>query len=246
MSEDKYAGLKAFTNPFIFGCAMWLVYLVQVVTRVDFHELGILPRTAEGLVGILTSPFVHSDLNHITSNTIPFLVVGTVLFYFYNTIAWRVLSMIYLFTGFWVWMAARPNYHIGASGLIYGLVCFMFFSGMIRKDRRLLAISLLVTFLYGSLVWGILPVDQSVSWESHLFGSAAGIFAAFYFRKEGPEKEKYSWELEEETEEETAVAPDEQGQDRGQGSSTTHHGGGIIIQYDFKEKSPEDEKKEES
>jgi membrane associated rhomboid family serine protease len=104
--------------------------------------------------------------------------------------------MIWLFTNFWVWLAARPDPHIGASGLIYGFVCFLFFSGVIRRNKSLLAISMLVTFLYGSMVWGILPVSQSISWESHLFGSVAGIFAAIYFRKEGPQRVVKVWEEE--------------------------------------------------
>ena len=235
--EEKYSGLKAFIVPMLFAIIMWVVFLLAVVARIDLHALGILPRTVGGLVGIFTSPFVHSSLNHITSNTIPLLVVGMGLFYFYKDIAWRVSGMIYLLTGFWVWLAARPNFHVGASGLIYGLVCFTFFSGLIRKDRNLLAISLLVTFLYGSMVWGILPVDQTVSWESHLFGSAAGIFAAIYFRKQGPAKEKYSWELEEE-EEEKLKAERQEGPAPGDG--------GIIIHYDFKENPPEEETKKDS
>jgi membrane associated rhomboid family serine protease len=98
--------------------------------------------------------------------------------------------MVWLFTGFWVWLIARPEPHIGASGLIYGFVCFLFFSGLFRKNRNLLAISMLVTFLYGSLAWGILPINPTISWESHLMGSLSGIFAAIYFRKEGPQSTK--------------------------------------------------------
>ena len=237
--EEKYTGLKAFLRPAVFAIIMWVVFLSALVFRLDLHEWGVFPRTLDGIIGIFTSPFIHSDLSHITSNTIPFLVVGTGLFYFYKLIAWRVFMMIYLLTGFWVWLAARPSFHVGASGLIYGLVCFMFFSGLLRKDTRLLAISLLVTFLYGSMVWGILPVDQTVSWESHLFGSAAGIFAAIYYRKEGPEREKYSWELEEE---------DEMKQENQEEEGTANPEGGVIIHYHFKEKSPSDdeEKKTES
>jgi len=152
--------------------------------------LGIEPRTTEGLLGILTAPFEHANYDHLISNTLPLLVVGTGIIYFYREISFSVISMIWLFTGFWVWLVARPEPHIGASGLIYGFVCFLFFSGIFRKNRNLLAISLLVTFLYGSLVWGILPVSQTISWESHLFGSFAGLFAAIYFRKEGPQPTK--------------------------------------------------------
>jgi membrane associated rhomboid family serine protease len=235
--KENYSGWKALLMPLLFTSMMWLVFLISAAGGMDLHAFGILPRTASGLIGILTSPFVHSNLNHIASNTLPLLVVGMGLFYFYKEIAWRVLGMIYLLTGFWVWLAARPSYHVGASGLIYGLVCFTFFSGLIRRDRSLLAISLLVTFLYGSMVWGILPVDQTVSWESHLFGSAAGIFAAIYFRKEGPVKEKYSWELEEEEEGRQEANPE---------TGTTYTSDGIVIQYDFKENTPEEDPKNES
>lgn len=159
--------------------------------------LGIFPRTTRGLIGILTSPLIHSNYDHLLSNSLPLLVVGTGLIYFYHEIAFRVIMLITLFTGFWVWIAARPDPHIGASGLIYGFVCFLFFSGIFRKDRRLLAISMLVTFLYGGMVWGILPVDQTISWESHLFGSIAGLLCAIYFRKEGPQLPQHVWEEEE-------------------------------------------------
>ena len=160
--------------------------------------MGIRPRQLEGLAGIITAPLIHADkYDHLLSNTLPLLIVGTGLIYFYREIAFRVIALIYLFTGFWVWIAGRPYSHIGASGLVYGFVCFLFFSGIFRRDRRLLAISMLVTFLYGSLVWGILPVDQSISWESHLFGSIAGILCAIYFRKEGPQAPVHIWEEEE-------------------------------------------------
>ncbi|MCX6291440.1 MAG: rhomboid family intramembrane serine protease [Bacteroidetes bacterium] len=157
-------------------------------------KFGILPRQAEGLIGIITAPFIHANYDHLLSNTLPLLVVGSGLIYFYREIAFRMISLIWLFTGFWVWIAARPDSHIGASGLIYGFVVFLFFSGIFRKDRRLLSISLLVTFLYGGMVWGILPVDQTISWESHLFGSLAGILCAVYFRKEGPQAVVHVWE----------------------------------------------------
>jgi membrane associated rhomboid family serine protease len=169
-------------------------------------EWGILPRSLSGLVGILTSPFIHADTDHLLANTLPLLVVGTGLYYFYRELATRVIAMIWLFSGFWVWMIARGDYHIGASGLIYGFVAFLFLSGLLRRDRRLMAISMLVVFLYGSMVWGILPIDQRISWESHLLGSVAGIFAAWYFRKEGPQRPRPQWELEEEQEHEAGEA----------------------------------------
>lgn len=141
--------------------------------------------------------------------------------------------MIWAFTGFWVWLAARPDSsHIGASGLIYGFVCFLFFSGLLRKDTRLMAVSLLVAFLYGSMVWGILPVDQSISWEAHFFGSIAGIFASVTFRKFGPQRPKAQWEIDEELE-----------QQQMQQEQISDNQSDFTIHYDYIEK-PAEEKDE--
>jgi membrane associated rhomboid family serine protease len=118
------------------------------------------------------------------------------MFYFYRPIAFSVFFWIYVMTGVWLWAAGREAYHIGASGLIYGFSSFLFFSGIFRKERTLMVLSLLVTFLYGGLVWGILPLSPQISWEAHLLGSLAGFITAFYFRKEGPQAKKYDWEEE--------------------------------------------------
>jgi membrane associated rhomboid family serine protease len=112
-------------------------------------------------------------------------------------VAWRVLLIIYIMSGFWLWLGGRENYHIGASNIVYGLASFLFLSGIIRKHIGLIAISLLVVFLYGSMVWGLLPVLQKISWEGHLFGTLAGILCAYSFRKEGTQRKRYEWEFEE-------------------------------------------------
>jgi len=243
--------------PSVFVALLWVIELVQVFLEDRFTFLGIIPRTVDGLLGIITGPLIHAGYEHLLSNTLPLLIVGTGLIYFYRQIAFRVLAMIWLFTGFWVWLSARQEAHIGASGLIYGLVCFLFFSGLLRKDTRLMAVSMLVTFLYGSLVWGILPVDQSISWESHAFGSVAGIFCAIYYRKEGPQRPKAQWEIDEELEKnspqsenelekvliESAENENEPG--RGEGQSMAEPGDGSIvptapamnIRYMYKENS---------
>ena len=184
--------------PFLFLIAIWLVRLYCYHFNVDMTSFGIHPRNLFGLLGIFIGPFVHSDYSHLLANCFPLFMFGLILCHFYRPIALRIFLWIYIITGFWVWVAARNAYHIGASGIVYGLACFLFFSGIFRRDTRLLAISMLVTFAYGSLVWGVLPITESVSWESHLFGSIAGCIVAFYFKAEGPTPQKYDLDDEEE------------------------------------------------
>lgn len=214
--------------PLIFLGVIWALHFFSL-KEMNGPSWGIHPRQWAGLTGILTAPFIHADYDHLISNSLPLLVVGTVLFHFYRAIAWQVISMIWLLTGFWVWLLARPSTHIGASGLIYGGVIFLFFSGIFRKDMRLMAISFLVVFLYGSLAWGILPLIPDQSWESHLFGSIAGLFSAIYFRKEGPQRKKFQWELEEEQEKSNPVTDDDLA-----GNLTEEPEQKIVVQYDYR------------
>ncbi len=197
--EEKLKLLGSMLYPTIFVAIMWLVKLIELIFHTHFGYLGILPLQPRGLIGIVTAPFIHGNLAHITANTLPVWVLGTVLFYVYRPIAWKVFLLIWFVTGLWVWFWGREAYHIGASGIIYGLASFLFFSGIFRRDGRLLAITLLVAFLYGSMVWGIFPnimPDKNISWESHLMGLIAGFVFAVFFRGEGPQRRKYSWELE--------------------------------------------------
>ncbi len=148
--------------------------------------LGIFPRRLSGLIGVITAPLVHGDFMHLLSNSIPLFICCFFLIYSYKNLAYKVFILIYLGTGLFVWIFARPNLHIGASGVIYGLVGFLFLSGLIRKNTNLLAIALLIIFLYGSLVYGILPFDLKISWESHLFGLFLGFLTAVIYRNDGP------------------------------------------------------------
>ena len=175
---------------------LWVIHLITYLFEFYPYKLGILPRNFSGLVGIFSSPMIHGSFSHLISNTAPLVFMGLGIFYFYPKVAYKVFTIIYLGTGIFVWLFAREVYHIGASGIIYGFVSFLFFSGIFRKDNRSIALSLVVIFLYGGLIWGILPVEQGVSWESHLFGAVVGIIAAFIFRKVDPPK-KYDWENEE-------------------------------------------------
>ncbi|NWF50009.1 MAG: rhomboid family intramembrane serine protease [Ignavibacteriaceae bacterium] len=178
---------------------MWIVFLVSYFSDAHLGTFGILPRSVYGIPGIFFSPLIHADFTHLISNTFPLFILGTGIFYFYPNAAYKSLMLIYLITGTLVWIFARQVFHIGASGVIYGFVAYIFFSGLIRRDSKSIALSLLVVFLYGGLIWGILPGNRGISWESHLFGSVAGIISAVVFRKSDPPKKRYDWETEEDS-----------------------------------------------
>jgi membrane associated rhomboid family serine protease len=184
--------------PGIFVFVMWLVKIIEILFNLDLTNLGIYPLSMKGLPGIVFSPFVHADFGHLFNNSLPLFFLGTALFYFYSEIAVKVSLWTYFLTGILVWFAGRDSWHIGASGLIYGIASFLFFSGIMRKYFRLVALSLLIVFLYGSMVWGIFPnIYRNVSWESHMLGFISGIILAVAYRKEGPQMPVYEW-LEEE------------------------------------------------
>ncbi len=187
---------KKLILPLTFPILLWVIYLFTQLLEISTFKLGILPRSFSGLIGILTSPLIHQDLSHLISNTAPLIIMGLSIFYFYSKVAYKSFVIIYIGTGILVWLFAREAYHIGASGIIYGFVSFLFFSGIFRKDNRSIALALIIIFLYGGLIWGVLPLEKRVSWESHLFGAIVGVFPAFTFRKIDPPK-KYDWEDEE-------------------------------------------------
>jgi membrane associated rhomboid family serine protease len=165
--------------PFRIALAMWVLFLIESLSPIDLGFLGVYPRKFTGLIGIFTSPLVHGNLHHIISNTVPLIFLGTMLFVFYSKIALRVFIQCYLFTGLLVWIFGREFYHIGASGVIYGLAFFHIFFGFFRKDFKSLAISIFVVLLYGGLVYGVLPSRYGISWESHMFGALIGIGTAY-------------------------------------------------------------------
>ncbi|TAL70733.1 MAG: rhomboid family intramembrane serine protease [Bacteroidetes bacterium] len=178
---------------------MWLVKLIEVLFEIDFSGFGIFPLTAKGLPGILFSPFIHADIKHLFNNSLPLFFLSVALFYFYSEVAMKVFSWTFFLTGFLVWIAGREAWHIGASGLVYGLASFMFFSGIIRRYFRLIALSLLIVFLYGSMVWGIFPdIYKNISWESHMLGFFSGVVLSVWYRREGPQKPADKWMDEEE------------------------------------------------
>ncbi|MBS4057231.1 MAG: rhomboid family intramembrane serine protease [Bacteroidales bacterium] len=206
MKMEEKRILQSFFVPGLLVFLMWLVKFTEWVFGLSFSFLGITPLTAEGLPGILLSPFLHADWNHLMANSLPMLVLGAALFYFYKPMAIKIMLLVAIITGIWVWVGARAATHIGASGLIYGLTSFLMVSGFIRKETRLMAISLIVVFMYGSFIWGIFPElfpEKNISWESHLSGLLSGLVLGIIFRDEGPQRPQYSWEKEEAIEEST-------------------------------------------
>jgi membrane associated rhomboid family serine protease len=204
-SEDAFYKKKMLLSmiiPGIFVSLMWLVKISEVLLEMDLSRFGIYPLAAEGLSGILFSPFIHSDFDHLFNNSLPLFFLATALFYFYSEVALKVFLWTYFLTGLLVWLAGREAWHIGASGLVYGLASFLFFSGILRKHFRLIALSLLVVFLYGSMVWGIFPgVYKNVSWESHMLGFFSGVLLALRYKNDGPQEPEYNWINDEDEEE---------------------------------------------
>ncbi len=169
--------------PIVFVALMWLVKIFEALTHIDLATWGVYPLTLKGLRGILFSPLIHGDWNHLISNTVPFIILGFLMLFTYRKVAFKAFVFIYFASGFLLWLTGRPSYHIGASNLVYGFAFFLFFSGIFRKDIQSIALSLFVVFLYGGIVWGLLPIDWHISWEGHLMGGVAGAFIAFIYRK---------------------------------------------------------------
>lgn len=182
--------IHALIFPAIFLIIIYFVRIIDFITPGSFASYGIYPWRIKNLTGILFAPLIHGGWGHLFSNTAPIFILSVLLFYFYNKIAYKVFFSIYILSGLGLWLASRGAFHIGASGLIYGLATFLAFSGILRKHIGLIAISFLVIFLYGGLVWGIFPsiYARYVSWEGHLWGALSGIAVAYLFKNQGPQR----------------------------------------------------------
>ena len=182
--------------PLLFVLLIWIVFWFEIRFGFDFNHFGVDPRTTKGLRGIFFSPFIHSNIKHLFHNTIPLFVLSLSLFYFYREISWKILLYGLLLSGFLTWLIGRPSYHIGASGVIYVLAAFLFFKGIFSRYYRLVALSLIVVFLYGGMLWYVTPVDPKISWEGHLSGLLTGLLFAILYRKKIARAPKYEWEKE--------------------------------------------------
>jgi membrane associated rhomboid family serine protease len=180
---------------------IWTVYMMELRLEINLNTWGIYPRTLRGLAGVVTGPFIHGSLGHLYNNTLPLVILTAALFYFYRNIAWKTLIAGTLLAGLFTWAIGRPSYHIGASGVIYLLASFIFFKGVFSRHYRLIALSLLVVFLYGGLLWYIFPIKDEISWEGHLGGALSGLLLAYVLKAEVPQPKRYAWEKEDYAEE---------------------------------------------
>jgi len=178
-----------------FVALLWLIPLLG--WGLELERFGVNPRHWSGLPGILVAPLLHASFIHLIANSLPVLVLGTMMLHLYPTAAFRVLPAIYLGPGIAVWLFGRDGIHVGASGLVYGLFGYVFVAGLIRRDRRAIAASLLVAFMYGTMAWGVLPIRQGVSWETHLAAALIGVALAMVLRHtDTPPRIRYGWENE--------------------------------------------------
>lgn len=193
---EKIRVKNAVFYPIVLCFLIILTFVLEKLTKSDFSQFGTDPRTLKGLLGIITTPFIHSNVEHLMGNIIPLFVLTFALFYFYRGIALISFALMWICSGLLLWLIGRDSYHIGASGIIYVLVFFLFFSGIFRRYVPLIAISAIVVFLYGSYIWGIFPwiTKPEISWEGHLSGALTGIVFAVIFRNYGPKKVEEVWE----------------------------------------------------
>ena len=196
MEEKKQEFYASLRFPIAFVILIWAIHLVQVIGQMDFGYYGVYPRRMFGLKGILTSPLIHADFAHLLSNSVPLLALGGMVFYFYRRVALRSFFMIYVLTGLAVWGLADKGFHIGASGVVYGLVTFVMGNGIFRRNVKSVVLGLIVLFFYSGIFVGVLPNQEGVSWESHLFGAFIGLFTSYFYKEEieaDEVKEEPSW-----------------------------------------------------
>lgn len=178
-----------------FVALLWVIQLLNWGLDLGLERFGVRPRELAGLLGVLLAPLLHAGFSHLLANSLPLLVLGTVMLHLYPNSALKVIPSVYFGPGIAVWLFARESVHLGASGLVYGLVTYIFVAGLIRRDTRAIAASLLVSFMYGALAWGVLPIQPGVSWETHLAAALIGLTLAIALRRlDIPPRKHYAWE----------------------------------------------------
>jgi membrane associated rhomboid family serine protease len=195
MNNDNHLPFKnsILLIPLCFLGIIWVVYWIEIHFGFNFNKYGIYPRTLKGLRGVFFSHFIHGDAKHLFNNSIPLAVLLSAVLYFYREVAFKLVFFGALLTGFITWVIARESYHIGASSIVYLLFSFVFFSGILKKHYRLIALSLIVIFLYGSMIWYVLPIKEGMSWEGHLSGFLVGFLCSLLFKNKGIVKEEFQF-----------------------------------------------------
>lgn len=196
MSESNYFRFSnaVIIAPLFSVLLLWTVFLIELRLQVNLNTYGIYPRTLLGLRGVVMGPLIHGSIEHLYNNTVPLLILMASLFYFYRKVALKVLFWGICLSGLFTWGIGRPSYHIGASGVIYLLASFIFFKGIFTKHYRLVALSMMVVFIYGSLLWYIFPIKDEISWEGHLGGFLMGLLLAIFVKSGIPLPKKFDWE----------------------------------------------------
>lgn len=194
MNIETRKVVYALYYPILLTGLLWMIKILEFTSNTDLSDYGNYPLSPEHLTGILWQPLIHADFVHLWSNTVPLIFLVWSLFYFYGDIAFRVFPSLWVGSGVLTWFIGRPSFHIGASGIVYGLAFFLFFSGVVRKMRPLMALSGIVAITYGGFVWNMLPVAEiwkpELSWEGHLSGAIVGSALAIVFRKKPPQPPK--------------------------------------------------------
>lgn len=205
--QDVLRLKKAFINVLRFVVILWAIELIKFFTSINIYKFGVHPQEFMGLVGIVTAPLIHASFEHLISNTPALLILGTALLYGYPRSCWIVLTAVWILAELGVWFTARPVYHFGASGLTYGFMAFIFVVGVLRRDRLAITLSLLVFFLYGTMIWGVFPHQPGISYETHLWGGGLGVMCAILFRNYdiAPPPKRYTWEDEDEEDEDPFI-----------------------------------------
>ncbi len=180
--KEIYAFFYKIRYPLLLVLLLLVIEVLDSFSGSYLHYWGNYPREIFGIPGIVTSHFIHSTWGHLASNFLPMLLLTSVLVLFYPKVAGQAFVSILLGTGIMVWLFARPSYHIGASGMVYGLVSFIFWLGVFKKNAKSIVLSLIVLMLYFGSAEGLFPGEERVSWESHLFGAMVGWVVAFVFR----------------------------------------------------------------
>lgn len=197
---------KLFTSQFFLSIrfpgivilVLWIIQVFQTILGLNFGGLGVYPRRIEGIKGIFTSPFIHSakDFMHLINNSVPLFVSMSLILFFFRKVAYKSFFLIYLLTGSAVWLFGRSVFHIGASGVVYGLVSFIFWNGIFRRNGKSIVLALIIMLLYSGMFLGVVPNQPGISWESHLMGALVGIIVSYLFRHdlesdEGKQEDMY-------------------------------------------------------